>query len=128
MKTKLILLIVLGIISCNDKKSTNNIEFPKTSKTSKIELESKEVYESALVINTSILNFDVDLDSIDSEYQELIKQDPAQALNFAKELKEYGFDLQFKQIDKDVKLDNQRRAQWNNSTAGKIKREHPFLE
>ncbi|MGM0934954.1 MAG: hypothetical protein ACQEWD_16085 [Bacteroidota bacterium] len=120
----LLIFIVLSLISCNDKKSSNEIEVSKLSKSSKIEEESKEVYETAIFLIKDS-DFYVDLDSVDTEYQKLKNKNPELALNFAKDLKEYGFDLQFKKIDNEVELDNKRRAEWNNSKAGKIQREHP---
>lgn len=100
MKIILIILVVLSFLSsCNNKEPTKEIEL---SETSKINNQSKEIYENAILLIKDS-GFIVDLDSVETKYQKLRNENPELALGFAKDLKEYAFDLEFKKMEKEPK-------------------------
>lgn len=102
-KIKIILFLIFNIfLSCKEQKSYEEIEKQKRdSIVNRLNLKSNENFETAILLIKDS-GFIVNIDSVKNEFKN-IKIDSAElGLKYAKNLKEYGFDLQFKKIDKEA--------------------------
>lgn len=115
MKMILSFLIFNIFFSCKDQKSQEDIEKQKRdSIVNRLNLKSNESFDTAILLIKDS-GFRVNIDSVKNEFKN-IKRDSAElGLKYAENLKEYGFDLQFKKIDKEAKVNES-----TNQTSSKL--------
>jgi len=92
-------ILVLMFNSCNDKKSQNDLlKEKRISQINQINIESNETFNSALLIIKDS-GYWVKIDSVTTEFHKIQKDSAELGLKYAQNLKEYGFDLHFKDTD-----------------------------
>ena len=125
-------ILVLMFNSCNDKKSQNDLlKEKRILQINQINIESNETFNTALLIIKDSGHY-VRVDSVTTEFHRIQKDSAELGLKYAQNLKEYGFDLHFKDTEYQkilFKQNNEKtereNLRWANSKAGKIQSKHP---
>ena len=131
---KILAILMIGClyIACNNNLTKKEIETQKRdSLVNKINEESDEIFNSALLLINDT-KFDINTDSIKNQFNKIKKDSAELGLKYSKEIKEYGFDLQFQMFDQIAEKDKEYQLRvekqqkiWKESKAGKIQSKHP---